>query len=98
MHEILIRPDRRDFVLFIPDKVKSHGNDIKKLSVVIPAYNEENTIASILDRIGQVYLINDIEKEIIIVNDCSKDSTEQKVRDFTTENPALNIRYFCHRS
>jgi len=49
---------------------------MKKLSIIIPAYNEERTIHHILDKIKNVILINGIEKEIVIVNDCSKDDTE----------------------
>ena len=53
--------------------------DFKKLSILIPAYNEGPTIHLILNRIKEVVLDNEIEKEIIIVNDCSKDDTVQKV-------------------
>jgi len=69
---------------------------IKKLSIIIPAYNEEATIQKILDKVKEVRLINDIEKEIIIVNDCSKDNTEKTVRDYISLNPSLNIQYFRH--
>lgn len=44
-----------------------------KLSIIIPAYNEEKTILKILKKIIKVKLTNDLEKEIIIINDCSKD-------------------------
>ncbi len=47
-----------------------------KLSIVIPAYNEEKTIISILNKIQSIPL-KDIEKEIIIVNDCSKDKNDK---------------------
>jgi len=40
-----------------------------RLSIVIPAYNEAKTIHLILDKVMQVKLINEISKEIIIVND-----------------------------
>ncbi|MEI6274953.1 MAG: glycosyltransferase family 2 protein [Prolixibacteraceae bacterium] len=69
---------------------------IKKLSIVIPAYNEENTIHLILNKIKPVQLINGIEKEIIIVNDCSKDQTEQAIQNYMKANPGLNIQYFKH--
>jgi len=46
-----------------------------KLSIVIPAYNEEATIAKLLDRVHSVSIPN-IEKEIIVINDCSKDKTQ----------------------
>jgi len=67
-----------------------------KLSIVVPAYNEENTIQTILIKIGEVQLIQNIEKEIIVVNDCSKDNTEQKVIDFQQQHPELNIVYKKH--
>ncbi len=47
---------------------------IKTLSIVIPAYNEGPTIYKILDKIKAVSLIDAIEKEVIIVNDCSTTS------------------------
>ena len=39
---------------------------IKKLSIIIPAYNEGSTIHLILDKVKNVQLLNNIEKEIII--------------------------------
>ena len=69
---------------------------IKKLSIVIPAYNEGPTIHHILDKVKAVRLVNDIEKEIIIVNDCSKDDTEESILRYQSANPDLNIQYFKH--
>ena len=68
---------------------------IDKLSIIIPAYNEENTIQSILTALLNVELTDNISKEIIIVNDCSTDSTESKINEFIKEQPQLNIRYFA---
>lgn len=67
---------------------------IQKLSILIPAYNEGATIHLILNRVKAVVLPNDIEKEIIIVNDCSKDDTVEKVEAYINNNPDLNIRFF----
>lgn len=69
---------------------------MKQLSIIIPAYNEGNTIHLILDKIKQVTLLNGMEKEIIIVNDCSKDNTEEAIQHYLTQNPELNIHYFKH--
>lgn len=69
---------------------------INKLTILIPAYNEENTIYNILERISEVSLIHDIKKEIIVINDCSKDDTEQKVFSFKENNPEINIKYYKH--
>ncbi|MCW3085013.1 MAG: b-glycosyltransferase, glycosyltransferase family 2 protein [Bacteroidetes bacterium] len=67
---------------------------IKKLSIVIPAYNEARTIHLILNKVIAVKLVNDIEKEIIIVNDCSKDNTKEVIETYIAEHPGSNIRLF----
>jgi len=65
-----------------------------KLSLVIPAYNEGRTIHMILDRIKAVELVNGIQKELIIVNDCSSDNTVEAVEKYQSENPEMDIRLF----
>ena len=67
-----------------------------KLSIIVPAYNEENTIQHILNKINEVQLIQNIQKEIIVVNDCSADNTEQKVTEFQQQHPELTIVYKKH--
>jgi glycosyltransferase involved in cell wall biosynthesis len=69
---------------------------IQKLSIVIPAYNEGKTIHLILDKIKSVVLNGQVEKEIIIVNDCSKDDTEEAIQRYQNQNPSMNIQYFKH--
>lgn len=66
------------------------------LSVIIPAYNEERTISTILEKVRSVELIGGVEKEIIVVNDCSKDRTEDVTQTYIAANPGLNIRYVRH--
>jgi glycosyltransferase involved in cell wall biosynthesis len=68
----------------------------KKLTIVIPAYNEARTIHLILDRIKAVTLLEDMEKEIIITNDCSSDDTEGAVLRYVAANPEMGIRYLKH--
>ncbi len=51
-----------------------------KLSIVIPVYNEKKTILEILRRVGEVNL-KDIEKEIIMVDDCSTDGTAEILKN-----------------
>ncbi|HPH87106.1 MAG TPA: glycosyltransferase family 2 protein [Chitinophagales bacterium] len=68
----------------------------KKLTIIVPAYNEENTIQHILNKINEVQLIQDLQKEIIVVNDCSADNTEQKVTEFQQQHPELTIVYKKH--
>lgn len=68
----------------------------KVLSIVIPAYNEGRTIHRILDKVKAVDLIHDITKEVIIVNDFSKDNTEEAVLKYQKDNPDLAITYYKH--
>lgn len=60
-----------------------------KLSVIMPVYNEESTIAEILQRVSAV----PIEKEIVLVDDCSKDGTRAILAQ-QTHIP--NLRVFMH--
>ena len=69
---------------------------INTLSIIIPAYNEGPTIHFILDKVKSVQLTNNIQKEVIIVNDFSKDNTEESIQKYMAENPDLNIQYFKH--
>ena len=69
---------------------------MKTLSIIIPAYNEGRTIHKILDKIKNVTLLNSIKKEIIIVNDSSKDNTEELILDYIKNNDELPIKYFKH--
>jgi glycosyltransferase involved in cell wall biosynthesis len=66
----------------------------KTLSVIIPAYNEEQTIAIILENVAKVDLVENTQKEIIVINDCSKDNTEQVINTFRENNPKINLKYF----
>jgi len=66
------------------------------LSIIIPAYNEGKTIHLILNKIKEVELINGIQKEIVIVNDCSDDNTEQAILNYIENNKELNIQYYRH--
>jgi glycosyltransferase involved in cell wall biosynthesis len=68
------------------------------LSIIIPAYNEEKTIHFILDKVKNVKLIGGLEKELIIVNDCSSDGTEESINNYCRLNPELNIKYIKHET
>jgi dolichol-phosphate mannosyltransferase len=56
---------------------------VKTLSIVIPAYNEERFIGTLLQQIRAVNLSPlDMQKEIIVVDDCSRDRTSEIVAGF----------------
>ena len=66
------------------------------LSIVVPAYNEAATIHRILDRVKAVELVGGLKKEVLIINDCSTDNTEEAVKAYIHRNPELPIYYHCH--
>jgi len=66
----------------------------KKLSIIIPVYNEEKTIAKILDRSLAVRLFYDYQKEIIIVDDCSVDGTVACIEQYIDTHPDDSIKLF----
>lgn len=67
-----------------------------KLSIVIPAYNEEKTIQNILQKVFSVELMGQTQREVIVVNDCSKDQTDQNIQSFIQANPGLPLVYLKH--
>jgi glycosyltransferase involved in cell wall biosynthesis len=71
-------------------------NYISTLSIIIPVFNEGRTIHLILDRLRSVELVNDIRKEVIIVNDCSTDDTEESIHNYMQQHADFNIQYFKH--
>jgi glycosyltransferase involved in cell wall biosynthesis len=58
---------------------------VRKLSVVIPVYNEAATVQQLVRDVVEADLPTDVSREIICVNDCSTDGTAQKL----DELPAL---------
>ena len=57
-----------------------------KLSIIIPVYNEEATIAPLLDKVKAVALPDGLSREIIVVNDGSSDNTAQVLQDFKKDS------------
>lgn len=68
----------------------------KLLSIIIPVYNEERTISAVLKKVLDVTLINETDKELIVVNDYSTDQTENKIKEFLQLNPHIKIQYVSH--
>jgi len=69
---------------------------MKTLSIVIPAFNEENTILDIINKVESVKLNSDVKKELIIINDCSTDLTGDLINRYIKENPEVTIVYLRH--
>ena len=64
---------------------------IGKLSVIMPAYNEETTIVGILDAVANVKLYDGTTKELIVIDDASRDRTRELVRQWQTEHPEIDL-------
>src|SRR5689334_16319540 len=60
-----------------------------KLSVVIPAYNEEENLTATLDSIISALRKESIDFEIVLVNDNSRDGTRQLVLDRMAVDPEI---------
>jgi glycosyltransferase involved in cell wall biosynthesis len=69
---------------------------MKKLTIIIPVFNEGNTIHFILEKIALVHLIGNLEKEIIVIDDFSKDDTIEKLESYQKNNPNQFIKIFKH--
>ncbi len=55
---------------------------MKKVSIVIPVYNEEKTLKEILAAVSGAKLPEGFEREIILVEDCSKDGTREILKEY----------------
>ena len=62
------------------------------LSVVMPAYNEESCVREILAKVAAV----ELDKEIVIVDDCSTDGTLAEIERFGRENPGVQMQVLRH--
>jgi glycosyltransferase involved in cell wall biosynthesis len=65
------------------------------LSIIIPAFNEEKTIVSVLEKISNINL-GPVNKEVIVVNDHSTDNTIKVIEQYIKEKTSENIRVFSH--
>lgn len=66
------------------------ANEVKSLSIVIPAYNEEGCIAQTVHTISQVMESENIDYEILVVNDNSKDNTAEILQQLNATNHKVN--------
>jgi glycosyltransferase involved in cell wall biosynthesis len=63
-----------------------------KLSVIVPVYNEKQTVHEILKRIDQT----PYDKEIIVIDDCSRDGTREILRELDTSRQIPSVRVLYH--
>ncbi len=54
---------------------------VRRVSIVIPAFNEARTIEELLVRVARAPLPGDLEREVVVVDDCSTDGTRDVLRE-----------------
>jgi len=62
---------------------------LKKISIIIPCYNEEKLITTVLEKVLQTNLNYNLEKQIIVVNDGSSDNSANSIDQFCKQNPSV---------
>ncbi|PLX02785.1 MAG: glycosyl transferase [Marinilabiliales bacterium] len=66
----------------------------RKLSILIPVYNEDKTITKLLDKVLSVELIGNFSKEILVINDNSSDNTRKILEEYIQINSQEDIKLF----
>ena len=66
---------------------------IKILTIIIPVFNEDDTIYELLKTVHKIDLIEGVKKEIIVINDDSSDNSEKEINKFINDNKPNNLTY-----
>ena len=70
----------------------------EKLTIIIPVYNEATTINELLYKVESISLINDLKKQLIIVNDFSIDKSREEIEKFIASSKSKNdIIFIDHK-
>lgn len=69
--------------------MKTDKSAFKKLSIIIPVYNEERTVEKLVETVLAVPL--QLEKELVIVDDCSKDNTFSIISKLKENHPSIQV-------
>jgi glycosyltransferase involved in cell wall biosynthesis len=84
-----------DAKAFIPE-IRMIENNFRKLSILIPAYNEQETITALMDKVKSVKI--PFEKDIIIIDNNSRDNTKRLVSDWILSNPDVAARVIVEKT
>ncbi len=71
-------------------------NTTATLSIIIPVYNEAATIEQVLDKVISISLVGGLDKELIIVNDASTDTSAHIIEQYIHQHPTNNIQLVQH--
>jgi len=85
----------------LPDPTGLHDGPLRprtaqltKVSIVIPVFNEQATIQALIGLVVKAPLQPGVDRELIVVNDCSTDGTREKLDELNQLFPSTNIRVF----
>jgi glycosyltransferase involved in cell wall biosynthesis len=73
-----------------------NSNNIGAISIVIPAYNAENTILKLLQSINSQKITENVKVEVVIADDASIDSTCSIIQSFSFDNKSHVIKLISH--
>lgn len=74
-----------------PGPLRSPRRTVKKLSIVIPIYNERHLLPKVLEKVRAVKY--PVLTELVLVDDGSKDGTREWLRDYARQNPDVRVRF-----
>src|SRR6056297_2368936 len=66
-----------------------------KLSIIVPVYNEKDTVLNLLEKVSEAPLPDDLDQEIIVIDDHSTDGTRDILQNMNENNP-YGIKIFYH--
>jgi dolichol-phosphate mannosyltransferase len=85
--------DLKDIIIFISNFLNQvKGSNQMRVSVIVPVYNEEKTVAQVLTLLSQVSL----DTEVIVVDDASTDHTWEILQQLNTQPPFDTYRFLRH--
>ena len=71
---------------------------VKKLSIIIPVFNEKETIFELLEKVEEVEMVNEIVKELIVIDDCSTDGSLDEINRYISTHPNNQIVLVQHET
>jgi cellulose synthase/poly-beta-1,6-N-acetylglucosamine synthase-like glycosyltransferase len=92
---ILVYFDKREE--FKQEKSKTTLSNFPKVSIIIPAYNESNTIIGTMDSVAKINYPSNL-LDVIVVNDGSSDDTLLKMKEFIATNNVPHFRILSHKN
>ena len=72
--------------------------NVQRLSILIPCYNEQQMVADVLKMVSNAQMMDQVQKEVIIIDDGSSDNTPACIQQFIKENPAQQIKLITHQT